>query len=183
MAPKIYLARHGKTQANREDRFAGRSDEPLCEEGVSQFQGLAEKCGSRGFTAVYAGPLPRTIQSAQIIAGTCGLTVHTVAGLIDINLPHWDTLTKDEIRQRFGNEYPTWLATPEKFHVPGCENLAAVQKRAVAEVEKILAKEEGVILLVTHLIVARCLLLHYNGQPISLFREIKVENSEVVRLV
>ncbi|MBU0681913.1 MAG: histidine phosphatase family protein [Proteobacteria bacterium] len=183
MAPKIYLTRHGKTQANREDRFAGRSDEPLCEEGVSQLQRLAEKCGGMGFTAIYAGPLPRTTQSAHIIADTCGQAVHTVAGLIDINLPHWDTLTKDEIRQRFGNEYPTWLATPEKFHVPGCEDLAAVQKRAVAEVEKILAEATGVILLVTHLIVARCLLLHYNGQPMSRFREIKVENGEVVRLV
>ncbi len=183
MAQKIYVIRHGKTQANLENRFAGRSEEPLCQKGRSQLQELADTCAARGLTALYAGPLPRTMQSAQIIADTCGLTIHEAPGLIDINLPHWDGLTKDEIRQRFGDEYPTWLATPEKFQVAGCEDLEAVQKRAVAEVAEIAAREEGIVLLVTHLIVARCLLLHYTAQPISHFRDINVANGELVRLL
>ncbi len=182
MLEKIYLTRHGKTQANLENRFAGRSDEPLCQAGRDQLGELAEKCARMDLAALYSGPLLRTWQSAQIIAEPRGLTVHKAPGLIDIDLPHWDGLTKDEIRQRFGDEYPTWLASPENFHVPGCEDLEAVQKRAVAEVTEIAAKEEGVILLVTHLIVARCLLLHYRGLPISQFRNISVENGEVVKL-
>ena len=102
---------------------------------------------------------------------------------MDIDLPHWDGLTKDEIRHRFGNEYPTWLTTPDKFHVAGCEDLQDVQKRAVAQVEEIAVRKEDIVLLVTHLIVARCLLLHYSNRPISYFREIKVNNGEVVRLL
>ncbi len=183
MAQEIYLIRHGKTQANQENRFAGRGGEPLCQEGRDQLQGLAEKCVAMGLNALYAGPLPRTMQSAQIIAQKCGLRVHGAPGLMDINLPHWDGLTKDEIRHRFGDEYPTWLAAPEKFHVPGCEDLKAVQKRAVAQVKGIAAREKGIVLLVTHLIVARCLLLHHDGQPMSRFREIKVANGEVARLL
>lgn len=31
---KITLVRHGKTQSNREHRYLGRTDEPLCEEGI-----------------------------------------------------------------------------------------------------------------------------------------------------
>lgn len=183
MAQKIYLIRHGKTQANLENRFAGRSAEPLCPEGKTQLKELAEKCARMGLAALYAGPLPRTRQSAQIIGDRCALDVREAPGLIDIYLPHWDGLTKDEIRQIFGAEYPTWLATPEKFHVDGCEDLLAVQKRAVAEVKAIAKREEGIVLLVTHLIVARCLLLYYNDQPISRFREIKVANGEVVELL
>lgn len=183
MAVEIHLTRHGKTRANLEDRFAGRSDEPLCTEGITQLTAVAEKCRALGFTAIYAGPLRRTMQSARLIAEPCGLAVQEAPGLIDINLPHWEGLTKDEIRHRFGPEYPTWLASPERFQVAGCEDLAAVQQRAVATVEAIRAGEEGRVLLVTHLIVARCLLLHYSQQPLAHFRAIKVDNGQVVRLL
>ncbi len=183
MAPQIYLTRHGKTVANQENRFAGRSDEPLCPEGRRQLQELAAECATMGLTALYSGPLRRTLQSGQILAEKCRLPLREVPALTDIHLPHWDGLTKAEIRHRFGQEYPTWLAAPEKFRVNGCEDLAAVQKRAVAAVEEIGAREEGIVLLVTHLIVARCLLLHYNNQPLSHFREIKVANGEVVQLL
>ena len=30
---KIYLIRHGKTKGNLEERYIGRTDEPLCEAG------------------------------------------------------------------------------------------------------------------------------------------------------
>ncbi len=183
MTLEIYLIRHGKTQANLENRFAGRSDEPLCQEGRTQLLKLADTCAAMDLAAIYAGPLLRTRQSAQVIADKCGLAVQEATDLVDINLPHWDGLSKDEIRQRFGDEYPTWLASPETFHVPGCEDLKTVQNRAVAAVEEIAAREKGAVLLVTHLIVARCLLLHYTKQPISKFRDIKIDNGEVVQLV
>ncbi|MCJ7602713.1 MAG: histidine phosphatase family protein, partial [Desulfobulbaceae bacterium] len=35
------------------------------------------------------------------------------------------------------------------------------------------------VLLVTHLIVARCLILHYSGRPPAHFRSIKVDNGDV----
>lgn len=35
MTATIYLIRHGTTRANREDRFAGRTDEPLHAEGLA----------------------------------------------------------------------------------------------------------------------------------------------------
>ncbi|MEN8256977.1 MAG: histidine phosphatase family protein [Thermodesulfobacteriota bacterium] len=183
MAQKIYLTRHGKTQANLENRFAGRSEEPICPEGRQQLLAVADTCTALELGAIYAGPLLRTKQSAAIIAEKYGLSVLEAPGLIDIDLPHWDGHTKDEIRQQFGDQYPTWLASPEQFHVDNCEDLAAVQKRAVAEVKRIAEREQGNVLLVTHLIVARCLLLHYNKQPIAKFRAIKVDNGEVVRLV
>lgn len=183
MARKIHLIRHGKTRANQENRFAGRSNEPLCRDGREQLVQLAQQCSGMGLTALYAGPLLRTRESARIIGERCGLTVHEAAGLIDIDLPHWDGLSKEEIRQCFGDEYPTWLASPHTFHVPDCEDLRAVQQRAVAQVEAIAAAESGSVLLVTHLIVARCLLLHYRQQPLSRFRAIKVANGEVVRLL
>ncbi|MCJ7603701.1 MAG: histidine phosphatase family protein [Desulfobulbaceae bacterium] len=80
MTATIYLIRHGTIRANREERFVGRTDEPLHAEGgrADQFAGLRRK-----------------------------------------------------------------------------------------------------VLLCTHLIVARCLILHYSGRPPAHFRLIKVDNGDV----
>jgi len=175
--------RHGMTRANREDRFAGRTDEPLHAEGVMQIKEIGCKLQKIGLAAIYAGPVARTRQSAEILSGMCGIPFAVEAGLTDISLPHWEGLTKEEIRQRFGSQYPTWKESPESFRVEGCETLADVQQRAVGSVEQIWRQDDGRrVLLVTHLIVACCLILHSSGRPLAHFREIKVANGDVIRL-
>lgn len=179
----ICLIRHGKTQANLENRFAGRSAEPLCPEGIGQLQRMSEELKSQGFERLYCSPLPRTRQSAEIIGKVCSLAVETCEGLNEIFLPHWDGLTKDEIRQRFGSEYPTWLSQPDRFYVSGCESLLDVQKRTVASVKEIAALHGNrKILLVTHLIVARCLALFDRKLSLAKFRSIAIVNGDLVPL-
>lgn len=184
MSAKIYLIRHGKTAANLENRFAGRTEEPLHQEGVEHLQEVAAGLSTAGLDRIYAGPLLRTRQSAEIIAKACHCPHSVLAGLNDIDLPHWDGLTKDEIRQRFGPEYPLWLSDPQGFQVAGCETLADVQARAVRDVELVGTENAGEsVLLVTHLIVARCLILHYRNQPLANFRSVEVANGAMVPLV
>ncbi len=183
MSTTIYLTRHGVTPANKENRFAGRTAEPLHADGVVQLQKVAEQMQDKDLAAIYAGPLPRTRQSAEIVQKTTSAPVTLVNDITEINLPHWDGLTKDEIRSRFGKEYPTWLEDPAGFFVPNCETISDVQKRAVSCLERIFAEHvDGNLLVVSHLIVIRSLILHYTGHPIANFRSIKVANAKVVAL-
>lgn len=183
MSTTIFLARHGKTTANLENRFAGRSSEPLHREGEEQLSGIAAELRDERLQAIYAGPLPRTAQSAEIISKATGAPVHYREAFNEIDLPHWDGLTKQEITDRFGPEYPTWLSSPQNFKVTGCETLAQVQKRAVEEIERLLADyKDKTVLVISHLIVIRCLILHYRQQPISGFRKIKIDNASLSRL-
>ena len=180
----LYLIRHGVTGANKEDRFAGRTDEPLHADGERQALQVAGQLQSAQLAAIYAGPLARTRETAQVIAGHLGLPVHVVEALNEIHIPHWDGLTKAEIRTRFGPQYPTWLDTPEQFAVAGCETIADVQQRVVAAVAAIATAHGGqAVLVVSHLIPFRALLLHHLGLPISAFRSIKIANAQLVRLV
>ncbi|MBU4263042.1 MAG: histidine phosphatase family protein [Proteobacteria bacterium] len=136
-----------------------------------------------GLAAIYAGPLPRTMQSAEILFGVRDIPFALEAGLNDISLPYWEGLTKEEIRQRFCSQYPTWQESPESLRVEGCSMLADVQRRAVCSAEQIRLRDCGRrVLLVTHLIVARCLILHYSGRPLAHFRSIPVANGDVIRL-
>jgi broad specificity phosphatase PhoE len=183
MSSRIFLTRHGKTAANLENRFAGRSAEPLHSEGEKQLAEVATRLRGEALQAIYAGPLPRTAQSAKIVNRETGAPIHYRDAFNEIDLPHWDGLTKQEITDRFGPEYPTWLSAPQDFEVADCETLEQVQKRAVAETERLFADHKTeTVLVVTHLIVVRCLVLHYRQQPISEFRSIKIDNASLTLL-
>ncbi|MBW2521902.1 MAG: histidine phosphatase family protein [Deltaproteobacteria bacterium] len=180
----IYLVRHGVTPANRENRFAGRSGEALHPEGIEQIRFLGERLQQKNIAAIYCGPAKRTTQTAAILAAILSIPVTDLAGLDEISIPHWEGLTKDEIRQRHGSEYPTWLAAPQAFRLPGCETLQDVQDRAVRVVSGLLAGgREQHLLLVSHLVVLRCIVLYYRGVPLSDFRSVEIGNGAILELV
>ncbi|MDP2003445.1 MAG: histidine phosphatase family protein [Desulfurivibrionaceae bacterium] len=184
MKTTIYLLRHGLTAANKNDVFAGRTQEPLHPEGESQMAAVGRMLAGRGIGRIFCGPLPRTRQSAGIVGEVLDVPIVTDEALNEISIPHWDGVTKEAIRARFGEEYPTWLADPDGFRLPGCETIAEVQGRAVACVESLFREYSGQnLLVVSHLIVVRALLLHYLARPIGDFRAIKVGNGQVARLM
>lgn len=179
----LYLIRHGVTGANKENRFAGRTAEPLHPDGIAQIQQVGKQLQDRNISRIFAGPLPRTKQTAEIISDIIDAPTTFADGLTEILIPHWDGLTKEAIRRDFGPEYPTWLDNPAAFSAQGCETLAAVQQRAVRCIERIFSENANKnILVVSHLVALRCLILHYKNMPINDYRSIKVSNGEIIRL-
>lgn len=176
----LYIIRHGLTPANKENRFAGRSEEPLHSEGIKQIREVGRRLQQVGIKNIFSGPLCRAKQSAELISSLVGAPVVFEDDLTEIRIPHWDGLTKETIRARFGAEYPTWLADPAGFHVPGCETLIDVQRRAVECIEKIFSiHSDDRVLVVSHLIVIRTLFLYYSNMSIDKFRSIKIDNGTV----
>jgi broad specificity phosphatase PhoE len=183
MKRTLYLIRHGATGANLENRFAGRSQEPLHPTGIKQIQEVGAGLASCNITRIVCGPMSRTRQTAEILQDILNIPVTVCDGLTEINIPHWDGLTKQEIRAAFGDEYPTWLSSPESFALPGCETLAEVHERSrQALTDMITAEPAGNLLIVSHLIVLRCLVLYFKGMGLKDFRSVKVDNGAVVRL-
>ena len=180
---KIYLVRHGVTPANKENRFAGRTDEQLHPEGVEQIQQVGIRLHEKDIGGIFCGPLPRTVQSAEILKDMLHVPLSVVDEVNEIKIPHWDGLTKDEIRQQHGGEYPTWRAEPQTFELPGCETIKEVQERAVLAIKSIAASHPGEnLLLVSHLIVLRSLVLYYRDMDIRDFRSIKIDNGAILCL-
>jgi broad specificity phosphatase PhoE len=179
----FYLVRHGITQANKENRFAGRTSEKLHVEGIEQIRQVGERLSAENITSIYCGPANRTVQSAEILGSLLKVPVFPIAEFDEIYIPHWDGLTKDEIRQQHGAQYPEWLSMPQTFNLPGCETLEQVQKRAVGALRQILSEgQKQNVLLVSHLIVLRCLVLYFKGLKIRDFRSIKIENGSILQV-
>jgi len=176
---QVILTRHGQSEANREDRFAGRMPFPLTDEGRRQAETLAANLAPLSPAQVLCGPTLRTRQTAEIIGEKLSLPVTADPAFDDISIPHWEGLTKDEIRERFGGEYPTWRATPHLFRLPGCETIAQVRDRAVAGIMALLdSGSHGCVVVVTHLVVVRALLTAAADTGIDRFRDFSLGNGE-----
>ena len=184
MERTLFLVRHGITGANLTNRFAGRTPEPLHPAGIKQMHKLGTDLQSCNISRIFSGPLPRTRQSAALLQKYLNTPVTISDALTEINIPHWNGLSKQKIRAAFGDEYSTWLKSPEQFALPGCETLAEVRDRGIRALEGFAdAEAGGNLLIVSHLIVIRCLVLSCRNMALQEFRTLKIDNGSVVRLM
>ena len=64
---KLYVVRHGETDWNKEKRLQGNHDIPLNEAGRSQAEIAREALKAYDFDVVFASPLVRAAETAEII--------------------------------------------------------------------------------------------------------------------
>lgn len=160
------LIRHGETEWNKGDRFRGRSDIPLDEEGLAQAVKIAERLKDHKFAAIYTSPLPRAVQTAEPLAVAHGLKIEETADLLDVDYGAWEGLSRDEIRARYPSLYETWVKIPGRVRFPGGESLRQVRLR----VEKLLSElcEEHLgetVALVSHRVTCHIILCVALGLP------------------
>src|SRR5690348_16268722 len=111
-ATRVFMVRHGATVLSAEDRFAGATDVQLSDEGREQTRHLAERLKDEKIVAVYASPMGRTIETAQILAQPHKLEVQTRDGLREISHGRWEGMTRREVEQQFPDEAAEWEKDP-----------------------------------------------------------------------
>ncbi|HYH10450.1 MAG TPA: histidine phosphatase family protein [Thermoanaerobaculia bacterium] len=157
---RLLLVRHGATNLTAEDRFSGESGVELSDEGRWQAGLLGERLRREQMSAVYCSPLSRTVETARIIAGRCNLVEPVlVDGLREISHGHWEGLTRNEVEERFRDEYAAWQEDPFTFAPEGGETGVAVLARALIAVRAIVESHPGQrVLVVSHKATIRILL-------------------------
>ena len=82
---KLFIARHGETAWNLENRVSGRTDVPLTEKGLQQAQTLARNAVGRGIEVIIASPLLRARQTAQAVSDAIGVEVQIDERLMELD--------------------------------------------------------------------------------------------------
>jgi broad specificity phosphatase PhoE len=158
-ATRVFMVRHGATVVSAEDRFAGASDVALSDEGREQIRQLAERLSNEKITAVYASPLGRTVETAQILAAPHELEVQTRDGLREISHGRWEQMTRREVEEKYPDEAAEWEKDPYTFAPVGGESGLAVTARALPLLVELVRKHPGEnILVVSHKATIRLLL-------------------------
>ena len=76
MIMKIWMIRHGMTAGNREQRYVGTTDEPLCEEGRQQILAKGQMIAlDYDIQNIYVSPMRRCRETAAILYPWSGQTV------------------------------------------------------------------------------------------------------------
>jgi probable phosphoglycerate mutase len=156
---RLYLARHGATQLTAEDRFSGAIGVELSDEGRRQAARLGARLADEGLVAVYSSPLSRAAETAQLVAGACGLVPVLRDGLREISHGRWEGLTRREVESRLGDEYAAWEEDPFTFAPEGGESGVAVLARALPVVREVVTTHRGGrVLVVSHKATLRLLI-------------------------
>ncbi len=121
----IVLLRHGKTKGNLAGRYNGRTDDPLCAEGI------AEAETARHFPEIklaYASPLQRTQQTSRICFPNAEIV--TVPDLREMDFGDFEGRSAAEMEQ--DKDYNAWLEGGCIDACPNGESVPGFAKRASA---------------------------------------------------
>jgi broad specificity phosphatase PhoE len=178
------MVRHGATVLSAEDRFAGATDVQLSDEGRQQTRHLAERLKDEQITAVYASPLGRTIETAQILAAPHKLNVQTCDGLREISHGRWEQMTRREVEEKFPDEAAEWEKDPYTFAPLGGESGLSVTARALpALIDIVRAHSNEQVLVVSHKGTIRLLLSSLLGFDPRRYRDNLDQNPAALNIV
>ena len=141
---KIYVARHGETAWNAENKICGRTDLPLTERGIRQAKLLAEKMADIHIDRIVASPMIRAQQTAAEVSEVIGIPVQTDSRLIEQNFGIYEGKDRKD---------PGYLSNKRMFayRYPGGESQMDVAHRVYGLIEELKEKcPNESILLVCH---------------------------------
>jgi broad specificity phosphatase PhoE len=162
---RIYLARHGQSETNRERRLCGQLDPALTEVGVVQSRQLARVLAEVPLAAVFASGLRRTQQMAAPVAAARALAVTVVPEFNELSLGALEGRFRDERDPEAQALWQQRKAAPAVFRAPGGETFAELEARVLPALAALLHAGAGSALIVGHRETNRALLKGLLGWP------------------
>jgi probable phosphoglycerate mutase len=168
----FHLLRHGEPTVF--GRINGRlPGVGLSAKGQTEIAAVASRLAGEEIAAIYASPLQRTRETAEIIADRLALPVQYREGVIELDFGEWTGLTADQIRK--DERWQMWNNCRSIAAIPGGESWRQVQERVVHALFDLrrLHPNDSVVV-VSHGDVIRAALLFALGMPLDFVSRIEV---------
>ena len=147
---RIYLIRHGKTEANQRHLYCGSTDLPLCEEGRAELRDLSYHIENVRF--ITSG-MKRTNETLAILFGN--VTFEADPRFREVDFGIFEMHSYEELKHT--REYQQWINGDNEANVPpGGESGVQMMKRVLEAFSDI--QEDSVI--ITHGGVIAAIMAH-----------------------
>jgi phosphoserine phosphatase len=189
----IFLARHGESDWNVEQRFQGHTDRPLTERGREQARALADLVAAEEIDAVYTSPLSRARETAEIVAARAGVEPVELPELREVNTGSWSGLSRAEVEARFPAGFAHWRSGGSGWE--DGESYDEMAERVIGALQKIAEDHPGGrVLVISHGGPIRAVHAAAEGVSINDYRRLRavepnarlsavaVENGRLTRL-
>ncbi len=178
MANTFYIVRHGQTNWNILGRTQGHGNSDLTKKGLEQAKELADAIVDYPIDYIYSSDLGRAVQTAQIIANKLNLDVKKTSTLREMGFGIWEGLLIEEIKRDHLDTYNTWRNKPHLVNIEGGENLHIIKERTDKFIKELNKKYDNKhIVLVSHSVTVRAMLLSFLGSSMQNIYRIKQDNT------
>ncbi|MGF1589886.1 MAG: histidine phosphatase family protein [Pleurocapsa sp.] len=184
MATRAIIVRHGQSNYNAQKIIQGRCDKSvLTDQGIADAQRLGQALSELKIDAFYCSPLQRAKQTAETIypSLTNPPALQSTEQLMEIDLPLWEEMKKEEVISKFGDDYRFWKDRPQDFKmmIEGREHYPVRSLYQQAQdfwCETIVKHQDATILITAHNGINRCLIMSAIGIDIDRYHDIQQSN-------
>jgi len=140
----LYCVRHGESDYNVQGRLQGQSNLPaLSPRGRRQSEAAATALAGLPIEAVYASPLRRALQTAEMVALALGREVCTDPRLMEIHVGVFQDQLRSDLETHHGEALRQWQSGDPDFVIPGGESRRQLAQRGREAFEAIWSAGHG----------------------------------------
>jgi broad specificity phosphatase PhoE len=151
---KLIFTRHGESQANIEGILSNRDlPHDLSEKGRWQAQHLSEQLLDMNVTAIYASPILRAQQTAEIVAGRLGLSFSVADALREFDCGVMEGRGDAAAWQAHHDVIKAWTNGQHDVRIEGGESFQDLKNRFqpfIADIVRQFENSQASILLISH---------------------------------
>lgn len=140
---RIFLVRHGETEASARGRCYGKLDVALSANGRTQMQQTAKLLQPLAPQKIYSSPRIRALDSAEYIADACQLSIEKEPDLAELDFGDLEGMRYEDVERDNPEFYAQWMQRPTEVTFPNGESYTKMRQRVLACMQRILSDTQG----------------------------------------
>ncbi len=147
---KIYLVRHGETEANTQKKYLGSSHSPFTEKGLLDNEKNILKLSTVKIDAIYTSPCKRCLSVADTLAEK--ISIHPVPDnrLKELDFGIFENMSWQQAKNTYTDEFEKWCSNTYEYKIPDGESQAELDNRIALFVEELLHSRYNNIVVFSH---------------------------------
>jgi len=180
----LYIVRHGQTEWNLAGKFQGSQDSPLTELGKQQARQLGERLKGVTWDGIYASPQKRAHETAKLICPEEKEQIILKDDLKEMCFGDWEGRHHENVAKEEPFQWEAFLQSPDTYVSSTGEDYQAVEARVLRALQEIVEKHPaGNVLIISHGIVVKLLMLHFEGRDlVTLWNPPEIRNTSLCKI-
>jgi len=182
---QIYLARHGQTPFNRDNKMQGVGKIPLTDEGSSYIHSVARNSRNTVIDVIYVSELLRAQQTAAVYKQYFDVPLISDRRLNEIDVGSFEGRYFDDLRKEHGVVFDLWAAGDfYNVNIPGGEQFIDIEKRLrdfIADLHNPSLKNQN-ILIVSHYVIIKMFISIIFTENLSASNSMRIDLGNITKL-
>lgn len=169
----LYIARHGQTVWNTQNKVCGITDVELTEKGREQAKALASAVADKNINVIISSPLKRAVETSRIVSDMYNIPIKIDVRLIEQNYGVYEGVDRKD--EAFLNNKRNFA-----YKYPNGESMMQVAYRVYGLIDEIRNKyKDKNVLLISHGGVCRIINTYFRDMTNEEFFNYTLQNGEL----